>query len=530
MEQKSILLNNRREDVFFFSLILAAGVFPFSEALVSIVAGLLLFQAVVLRSWLHPSVNKRRRITVLFPVSIFIIYLAGTFFTHDFDFALYELKKVVFWIVIPMAVFLSPRLTENRVYTVLLVFVVSVTVSSLIFTAKLILHDVFEFSDFRSISIISHIRFSFQVILALIVIAWTYFKRRKFNRKIYPVYLVILFFWLTLFLFMLKSLLGIIAFLSTLTLFLIVAAVKIKDFRMKLFFAFAFLFIFLLPVYLTVTVIIDFYDFKNVEPAQVDYITASGNQYSHDFNEQARENGHLVYIYIAEDELRHEWNKQSEIKYDDELNGYPLGSTLIRYLASRGYRKDSVGISRLTPDEIRLIEEGVTNYKFKNRIFSIYPRIYETVWEIDFYLRTGDPNNKSLAQRIEFAKASIFLIKENPWFGIGTGNWVLKYNEAYDKMESRLAYDKRAPSHNQYLNYMVKFGITGFILIVIAILTPVFYEGHLRNFIFILFLIAMAVGNLGDANLETHMGLSFFTFFYSLLLWNSTNEMKKSIF
>jgi len=46
---------------------------------------------------------------------------------------------------------------------------------------------------------------------------------------------------------------------------------------------------------------------------------------------------------------------------------------------------------------------------------------------------------------------------------------------------------------------------------------------------FMLFLVAYAFASLGDANLETHMGLSFFIFFYSLFLWNSTSEMKQSV-
>jgi hypothetical protein len=84
-------------------------------------------------------------------------------------------------------------------------------------------------------------------------------------------------------------------------------------------------------------------------------ILLSGNLYHHDFEQGLRENGHLVYVYVCEEELRQEWNKRSEIKYDDDLNGYILGSTLIRYLASKGYRKDSVGVSKLTSDDIELI-------------------------------------------------------------------------------------------------------------------------------------------------------------------------------
>ncbi|MDD2382215.1 MAG: hypothetical protein PHV35_11020, partial [Mariniphaga sp.] len=62
-----------------------------------------------------------------------------------------------------------------------------------------------------------------------------------------------------------------------------------------------------------------------------------------------------------------------------------------------------------------------------------------------------------------------------------------------------------------------------------ALLYPFFKTGNRSHYIFILFLISFAFANLGDANMETHMGLSFFVFFYSLFLWNSTEEMKGSI-
>jgi O-antigen ligase len=198
-------------------------------------------------------------------------------------------------------------------------------------------------------------------------------------------------------------------------------------------------------------------------------------------------------------------------------------------MASKGFKKDSLGISLLTDADISLIEKGITNYKFKNSRFSIYPRIYETIWELDYYFKTGDPNNKTLAQRIEFVKASFFLIKRNLFFGIGTGNWVIKYNEAYDEMNSKLLPEKRGPSHNQYLNYMVKFGVIGFLWIMFALIVPVFLEKQQRNLVLILFLISIAAANFGDANLETHMGLSFFVLFYSLFLWNSTDNMQNSL-
>jgi hypothetical protein len=529
MIRKAELLNKWREDIFFFSLIIAAGVFPFSEALVSISAGLLLFQALVLQAWKHPTVDFHSRKNVLFPVSIFGIYLIGTIFTKDFSFALYELKKVVFWVVFPFAVFLSPRLSEKRTYLVLFMFVLSVTVSSFIFAGKLILSNYLQLADFRSVSIVSHIRFSFQVSLAIILLAWFLLRNNKLPIKMPFSIFFGTFLWLTLFLILLKSLLGIFAFFGVLLISVIIFIAGTKNKKRKIVFGILLLFIILIPAFYIGVVIKEYYNFERIDPATVENYTPSGNPYHHNFEQGMRENGHLVYTYVCEDELRQEWNKRSEIKYDDNLNGYMLGTTLIRYLTSLGYRKDSVGMSKLTDNDIQLIQKGITNYKFKNHTFSLYPRIYETVWELDYYLRTGDPNEKTLAQRIEYVKASLILIKENPLFGIGTGNWVIKYNDVYDRMDTKLSSEKRGPSHNQYLNYMVKFGTVGFLWIMFALLYPVFRLGHRNNFIFILFLVFYAFANLGDANLESHMGLSFFAFFYSFFLWNSTSEMKKSI-
>lgn len=529
MSLTSERLNTWRENTFFFSLLIAVAVFPFSEALVSISSGWLLLQALVLRSWLHPSFKTKSSSGLFFLLSVFGVYIIGSFFTNDFTFALYEFKKVIFWIVVPLAFFLSPKLIEKRVYPVLFVFILFVTFSSLILTSRLLLHNYFQLEGVRSVGFICHIRFSFQVVLSLIILAWFFFTRDLPEFRKIKFLFPALFLWLAYFLFLLQSLLGLISFFGTLGLTLLYYTGVFGSKKWKLILGAGLILLIFVPSFFLREVVVDFYDFEEIDPETVERYTTSGNNYGFDFENGMRENGHLVYVYFCHDEMRREWNKRSSVDYDDQLNGYPLNITLIRYLASLGFRKDSAGIASLSARDIELIEEGVTNYKFSNRFLSLYPRIYETIWEIDNYLRTGDPNNKSLAQRIEFVKASLIIIRENPWFGIGTGNWVQKYNEAYDKMETKLAKEKRAPSHNQYLNYMVKFGWIGFLWIFIAILFPFFRNGHYRNFIFVLFMVSFAIANFGDANLETHMGLSFFTFFYCLLYWNSTGIMSKSL-
>ena len=115
-------LDTLRENSFFFSLILFVLFLPFSEAMVSISAGFLLVQALLLFSWKHPSVPHGSWLNLGMILSIFGVYLAGMILTRDVPFAVYELKKVVFWIIIPLALFLSPLLSSQRFFILLLLY------------------------------------------------------------------------------------------------------------------------------------------------------------------------------------------------------------------------------------------------------------------------------------------------------------------------------------------------------------------------------------------------------------------------
>ena len=302
-------LNTWRENTFFFSLIFTVAIFPFSEALVSISSGLLLLQAIVFRSWLHPSFKRGSNVSLLFLFSIFGVYILGVIFTNDFSFALYELKKVIFWIVIPLAFFLSPRLPDHKIYLIFKIFILAVTVSALIFTFKLLLHKYFQVEGVRSIGFISHIRFSFQVVLSLIILAWFFIRRKNLRIEKGQILLIGLILFLTYFLFLLQSLLGIIAFIGTIGVSVMYYLANIKRKGLKLLFAVVLLFLISIPFWFITDIVNDYYDYEEVDQLMIDHFTPSGNKYEFDFDNKSRENGHLVYIYICHDELREEWNK-----------------------------------------------------------------------------------------------------------------------------------------------------------------------------------------------------------------------------
>jgi hypothetical protein len=523
-----INLTNLRENVFFFGLLLFVALLPFSEAFVSIISGFLLLQALVLFSWKHYSIPHGSWKNLLLITSVFFVYLLGVIFTKDLHFAAYELKKIVFWIVIPVALFISPSLSRKKFLFLMFFFCFSVFIASLAGIIKLQFSEYYHVTDFRKIILISHIRFSFQIGLAIIILTWMLISKAKIPFiGCKPWILILLLAWMIYFLVLLKSITGIIAFSVTLLVFILFLIAHVNNQKIKIFLFFAFIVLLFTPILYVSRIWYDFYNSEQLDPQTVEKLTPSGNPYSFDFSSKERENGHWVNAFLCETELRKEWNKMSFCQYDSlDKQGYPYSATLIRYLTSKGLKKDSMGVCQLTHKDIRAIENGFANHIYIDRTFSLYPRIYQTIWELDVYFRVGDPNFQSVSQRIEFVRASLVLIKKNPWLGIGTGNWKICYGEAYRQMNSKLYPENQGPSHNQYLNYLVKFGLFGFLFIFSAILVPVFTEGHKKNLFFWLFLVFMAIANFGDANLETHMGLSFFCFFYALFLWHSPQDLR----
>ncbi len=525
-------LNRLRENSFYLNLLLYVAVLPFSEALTSIAASLLLLQALVLASWKHPSVPHGSVTSLLLVFSVFAVFLAGTLRTENPSFAAYELKKNLFWIVIPASFFFSPRLPTKRFIHLLALFCLAVFLASLTGISRLFFKEYFQITDFRDITLVSHIRFSFQIILSILITLSFLFSKTKLpvigSGKIVLLFLLA---WYVCFLVLLKSITGWAAFLGTSLMIAVILAFRMKNRLHRMAALSLILLLVAIPVAYVLHVWNQYNHVEKIDPQLVDRITPSGNPYYFDFTAPDKENGHLVWVYFCEPELRKEWNKISQCSYDSiDAYGYPYSATLIRYLTGKGLRKDSSGVVSLTMRDIRAIENSIANPIHVESPWSPYSRIYDSMAELDHYFRSGDPNKQSVSQRIEYVKASLWLIRRNCLWGIGTGNWMIRYREAYREMNSKLNPENQGPSHNQYLNYLVKFGVVGFFVIVAVIMIPVFREGHSRNILFGLFLVLIAIANLGDANLETHMGLSFFCFFYSLFLWHSPDDIRNGHF
>jgi hypothetical protein len=270
----------------------------------------------------------------------------------------------------------------------------------------------------------------------------------------------------------------------------------------------------------------DYYKVNPVDFSKLEKVSPLGHPYLHNLVDRQTENGNYLYIYIQFDELREAWSKRSSIPFDgrDKRNQL-IPNTLIRYLTSRGLRKDAGGMSQLSDTEIREIEKGTANVVFTWK-FSIRGQVYEFLWGIDEYRKSGDPTGSSLMQRFEFWKASAGIIKENWVTGVGTGDMNEAFQQQYDKMKSKLAPDQRWRSHNQFLSVFVGFGVLGLVWFLFSILYPPLALGKFRDYFFLVFFIIAMLSMIPEDTIESQLGVTFFALFYSLFLFGKKEEDK----
>ncbi|MFA9392800.1 MAG: O-antigen ligase family protein [Prolixibacteraceae bacterium] len=517
-----------QENLFFIVAMLLLASFPFSESLLSITVSLLFAQVLFTGQFKEKWKLIRTDSSLRLLSGVYIFYLLGCLVCQDRATGLYELKKTIFWVLVPMGVALSSKLNEKRFWLLLLVLVVFVTIGTFITSYKIFNADAFHITDVRDASFISHISFAFQIIFSFFILLYGLIKRPFVFRKINRIIIVVWSIWFLVFLILQKSLLGILTFYFAALFFSFwiirfVLQLKYKSLMTAAVIVFGFL-----PFMYIGWVVVNFYTVKDKWPNSAEQFTARGNEYSFKIEDKQKENGHYVNWFICKDEMEEEWNRRSSLGFEDrDSTGYRVYYTLIRYLTSKGLKKDAEGVQALSTEDITNIEKGISNHIFVDKRYSLYPRIYQTVWEIDEYRNTGNPNNQSLSQRFEYVKAALYIIKHNFW-GIGTGNYKIEFADAYVQIDTKLNREFRFHVHNQYLSYMVKFGLMGLILIVSMISYAIYRKRQSHNILLSILLVMMVVSNFGEAILETHEGLPFFLFFIALFLWHSPASLFKS--
>ena len=530
MFKKPLQVFFTHRNIYYLSLILLAMSLPLSIFTTTLAEIFLIINWIWEGNFNQKWNNLKFRKGAILVGLIYVIHLIGMIYTEDLMYGLHDLKIKLPILILPIIIASSPKITEKELNKLLLLFCAAVLTGTLVSGAIFFGLVNYPYLDYRDISIfISHIRMSLMVVLAIFILIYFLFAsesplKRKFKFIIIPVVL-----WFVFILLILKSITGIlILFLLSLILSWKYSG-KIKEIAPRFITRVLIITVPLVIASYLSHMTAQYYTMDKIDINSLDKVTSNGNPYLNDTIDKSIENGNYVYLYLCEKELKEEWNKKSKLSYDGkDRKGQELRFTLIRYLTSKGFRKDGKGLNKLSRRDITAIENGIANHIYLNK-FSPNSRIYEIIWELDSYKRGNDPSGHSVSQRITYLKAACNISSKHSIIGVGTGDLKNEFNSYYKKTNSLI--DKRwwNRAHNQYITFFITFGIVGLILIMTFFILPIFLEKKWDDYLFMCFAIIGFLSMINEDTLETQIGVSFFMFFYSLLLFGRNGDLKTNI-
>lgn len=519
--------SNIYRQIYFSLLLLLAVSLPLSIFATSVIQFLLLItwgiEGGYRGKWRRLRQNQAFWIYLVF----YGVHLLGMVWSSDIHYGLKDLKIKLPLLVIPFIIVSSEALSLKQIRYILTAFIAGNVIGSLASLLALLNMIPSDMDSYRNASLfINHIRFSLMVVLSIMFSAYMLFRKEPGESKFLRVMYLFALLWLPVFLVILRSLSGIVIIvIVALSLsFFLVRTVPDRAGRFMLT-----VLIITIPLFLIIYVgsaIDRFYSFEEIDPAELDSLTVQGNKYIHYPEKRETENGNFVWINVCPKELEQEWSKVSDYDYKGKAdNGDFIRFTLIRYLTSKGLRKDAAGVRQLDSTDISAIESGIANHIYLNR-FKLYPRIYEVIWEFDRYSLGFSPNDKSLVQRYYYLKAGVSIASGNLLYGVGTGDVRQAFERFYEESDSPLRLERRRRAHNQYLTLAVAFGIPGLLACLLALVIPVFMKDRWRSYMTLVFLLTMALSMLDEDTLENTPGAVMFGLFYALFVFGPKWEWR----
>lgn len=456
---------------------------------------------------------------------LFLLHLLGMVHTSDYPDGWKDLRIKFPLFVMPILIATAEPLERKQFENILLLFLLAVFAGSMVSLAVLtgIIHR--PVTDIRDIFIfhISHIRFALFTCLSVFIIAYLLWRHQDYH-LFKKVGLVVLALWLMVFLAIMESVTGIAILIVVFTAMLLYyASLKVQTWKRIA----AVFFALVLPaatIYTISSAVKEYYLHYNVDFTTLDKTTRNNHPYVNNPLDTHTENGHRIWIYVCDDELREEWNKRSTFYYDSsDMKGQALRYTLVRYMTSKGLRKDADGVKALGEEDVRAIEHGIANVNYGGFI-NLKGRIHQIIWEYDNYKESGNPSGHSVMQRLEFWKAAYAVFKDHFWFGVGTGDLENAYHSEYNRLHSPLDEKYRLHAHNQYLAIGAALGIFGLVYFFFSLIYPMMSLKKVYNFLYITFWITAILSMLTEDTLETQAGVTFFAFFNSFYLFAYDSE------
>ncbi len=505
--------------IYFTGLILVITGLPLSMSMMSI------GQMVLAGSWLI-SGNLGRKLRSFFsnPVTlvlsaVFLLHVAGLAWSDNMAYGLKDIRIKIPLLLLPLIISGSAPLSEKKIRALFLLFVLAVFAGTLCSMAVLTGLLNRQIHDIRDISLfISHIRFGLMIAMAVFICSWLLLQDEIKKNTGLTFFLLLLTVWFLVFMVILEAVTGLVVLWVAIVALGVWMIVKRPAGKLKLLLVFPLLLagilIYEVNKISSIVTISDKTDFTRLEK-----VSPRGHPYVQETPYDDTENGNPIWVYICPQEIDSVWPLRSKQNiHGQDGKGQGLYFTLIRYLSSKGLRKDADGIRSLSETDIKAIEDGYTNFRF-TKTSNLYARLYQIVWEYHHYRKHGKPEGHSVMQRFEFWKTGWRIFLGHPLAGVGTGDVQDAFDLQYEKQQSSLPKEFRYRAHNQYLTMALTFGVPGFLLFLFSLFYPWIGIGLKSGKLYSLFLMMVMLSFFNEDTLETQAGATFFAFFNALLLF-----------
>ena len=324
------------------------------------------------------------------------LHLIGMLWSSDIPFALHDLRIKLPLLAVPLALVARPITNRNHVHLILYSLIISLIITSVLnfgfyqqwFGPK-------QYSDIREMSLFgSHIRYGILIALGFGISLYMVYSKKSIVPTSVWILLIVWFGFYTLYSQILS---GVLSLIIVGIIFILFITFKYSKY---------------IPIFIGTLILLLLYGlFTFIKPEPIAILninklpikTKEGNLYLNDFKNQNRENNKLVYISYCDYELEREWNKISSYHYyEKDKKGQLLRNTLIRYLASKDFSKDAVGVKKLTAFDIHNIENGIASIELLQT--GIMARLNGIKYQFD---NNFDPNGHSILQRFEYWKTAL---------------------------------------------------------------------------------------------------------------------------
>ncbi len=493
-------------------LVCIAGI-TLSRFLMNFGLGMLVFRLLALGSWKEKWENIKRQKTILLVIlSFFALHLVGLLWSENLSFGIDEVVRKIAFLIIPITIAaISPLPKETLRYT-FWGFILAVLVGTIWGSVVLITTP---YADPRDLIFsTSHIRFSLNTVLAILLLAKITIVNKDRITPFFKIISFLLVIWFFTYMVLTQAMTGFVILFIFLAIYFPYYFLKNKKGIVPNI-IFTLYIIAIISSSIWVYKEYKFYFTPNeIYKKELLSTTPDKGTYIHNTENKLIENGNYLYRYCCFDEIMREWEKRTGLDANKYLN------VLVRYMNSKSPYKDAKRFHELSDKDIENIKNNIANVVYAEKL-SIKPRLYKIFYQLNCFNLEGRVKGFSEFQRFELWTNAKEVIKDNFFIGTGTGDIADKFEQKLGERHSEL-YGSKLKSHNEYLYIFATFGIIGLIIFIFWLIYPAINQGLLNNYIYFVFFFIIILSMLTEDTLDNLAGIMFYIFINCIILFNAS--------